>query len=136
MIENKRLNRSQPGSMPASDVANQTIGPDNYTMEYKEGHDQEVCELCRTIKDMNDLIMKARKSEIMTQFKAMEKAYLQLQKTHKKCAVCELCFGGNHLMSPSHIAGIGDVCEWCVKEIKKKGIDSVRKRMERDKVKP
>lgn len=47
----------------------------------------------------------------------------------KACAGCGLHFGGDHWALPRHVEGLGDVCQWCYKDIKERGLEYFKQSM-------
>ena len=92
------------------------------------------CELCTTKeaigKELNKLAKLINESEALKLYRSALESYNELAKSHKTCAGCHLCFGGYHIAAPAkYYAGLGEVCQWCQKDIKKIGIDAFKERM-------
>ena len=84
------------------------------------------CELCTLLETIR---IECNKDKANT--KKLIKLYSELKRTHKKCPGCGLCFDGSHIAFPVFVKGIGNVCQWCAKEIQKQGIDKFKKRLSR-----
>jgi len=102
----------------------------------KDAHVEDApCDLCALIQKLGELVSKASKEvkelEPIKQFNRMKAGYNELNKTHKRCAGCGLCFGGSHIAFPYFVNGIGRVCQWCSQDIDKKGIEAFKKSMKR-----
>jgi hypothetical protein len=84
------------------------------------------CELCLVLANMSDNIAKledmVKSSNVMKDLKLAHSTYGALLKSHKRCSGCGMCFGGDHEAKPFKFAKeIGDICEWCAKELEQNG---------------
>lgn len=94
------------------------------------------CELCAIIDSLRILIAETAKEvkqlEPVKAYARMRMEFLKLQQTHKKCPGCGLCFGGFHIALPVYVEGIGDVCQWCAKDIKQVGLEKFMRKLKQD----
>ena len=68
-------------------------------------------------------IKQIKESEPLRLYKQAAKTYSELNKSHRRCAGCGLCFGGHHIAKPAATyKELGEVCQWCKKTIDKIGI--------------
>ena len=97
--------------------------------------DKFPCELCSIIEDLKIIVGEAAKevkqSELVKTYERMKKEYRKLLKTHRKCPGCGLCFGGFHLAFPHYEKGIGNVCQWCAKDIADNGIEKFKEKLKK-----
>lgn len=89
------------------------------------------CELCAMIQRLGKLVGQARKDvrphlAVVADYEAMKRSYLDLKESHHRCAGCGLCFAGRHIAKPINVKGIGDVCQWCAKDIRKIGVETFK----------
>jgi len=90
--------------------------------------DKIPCELCVAIIKLGELVNETTKKinqlEPIIAWKQMKKALARLEKTHHKCGGCGLCFHGEHIAFPASTnKELGDICQWCDREIKRDGLD-------------
>lgn len=105
------------------------------------------CELCALVQHLHTLVLEAGKEiavkklellkefnslEPVQQFEQMKTELHKLEKSHKRCAGCGLCFGGHHIaVSMRNVPEIGEVCQWCAKEIDRQGLEVFKKRIKK-----
>jgi hypothetical protein len=90
------------------------------------------CELCDLIVELRKIVSQTgadiKQLAPVIAYEAMKKDMAKIEKMHKKCAGCGLCFGGEHIAMKRYVANIGYVCQWCEKEIETRGINDFIKR--------
>jgi len=97
--------------------------------------DKIPCELCALIYKLREVFSQTSKDieelEPVIAWREMKKQLHKLEKTHHKCAGCGLCFGGSHIAWPTrNVKGLGDVCQWCTKQIDEVGLQQFMKSRE------
>jgi hypothetical protein len=84
------------------------------------------CELCSALQTMSKKMIEMEKEynrlPAVIEFKRLQKEFSELDKSHRKCAGCGLCFGGAHLAEVFSRHGGKDYCQYCTVKIKKIGI--------------
>lgn len=95
--------------------------------------EKEPCDFCQLISQIGAIVEKSgkevRKLEPVIAYNKMQREYKKLKRTHKRCAGCGLCFGGDHIAFPGIVPGIGEVCQWCEAEIEEGGLDEFKARL-------
>lgn len=68
-------------------------------------------------------------------FKTLKAEFTKLNNSHKKCAGCGLCFGGNHIaLEFRNVPELkGDVCQYCASDIDEHGLEEFIERVKRAK---
>ena len=84
------------------------------------------CELCSALRTMTKKMAEMEKEynrlPAVIEFKRLQKDFADLDKSHRKCAGCGLCFGGAHIGEVFSKHNGKDYCQYCTAKIKKIGI--------------